>query len=69
MRLLDFLANIKRKAEFPVPAGEIKIVRTCCPAHNCGGCCPLVARIQDGKIMRLDGIVIFGGVVLRRLKA
>jgi len=29
-------------------------VRTCCPAHNCGGRCVLVAHIRDGVIVRLD---------------
>ena len=32
----------------------MKIVRTSCPAHNCGGRCLLVAHIRDGKIIRLD---------------
>ena len=34
--------------------GPIKIVRTSCPAHNCGGRCLLVANIQDGRIVRLE---------------
>jgi anaerobic dimethyl sulfoxide reductase subunit A len=29
-------------------------VRTCCPAHNCGGRCLLVAHVKDGVITRLD---------------
>ena len=33
---------------------ESHIVRTCCPAHNCGGRCLLVAHIKDGLIVRLD---------------
>jgi anaerobic dimethyl sulfoxide reductase subunit A len=36
------------------PAGETTIVRTSCPAHNCGGRCLLVAHVRDGKIVRLD---------------
>lgn len=31
-----------------------QIVRTCCPAHNCGGRCVLVAHIEDGVIVRLE---------------
>ncbi len=31
-----------------------KIVRTCCPAHNCGGRCLLVAHVKDGVITHLD---------------
>jgi anaerobic dimethyl sulfoxide reductase subunit A len=30
------------------------VIRTGCPAHNCGGRCLLIAHIQDGKITRLD---------------
>jgi len=33
---------------------DLRIVRTCCPAHNCGGRCILVAHIKDGIIVRLD---------------
>ncbi len=33
---------------------ETRIVRTCCPAHNCGGRCLLIAHIKDGVIVRLD---------------
>jgi DmsA/YnfE family anaerobic dimethyl sulfoxide reductase A subunit len=29
-------------------------VRTCCPAHNCGGRCLLVAVVTDGRIVRLE---------------
>lgn len=31
-----------------------RIVRTSCPAHNCGGRCLLVAHLKDGVITRLD---------------
>ncbi|MCC6165889.1 MAG: molybdopterin-dependent oxidoreductase [Caldilineaceae bacterium] len=31
-----------------------KIVRTCCPAHNCGGRCPIVATVEDGVVVRLE---------------
>ncbi|MBU2644960.1 molybdopterin-dependent oxidoreductase [bacterium] len=30
--------------------GREEIVRTCCPAHNCGGRCLLVLRVKDGVI-------------------
>ena len=29
-------------------------IRTCCPAHNCGGRCLLVAVVEDGRILRLE---------------
>lgn len=31
-----------------------RLVRVCCPAHNCGGRCLLIAHIRDGAIIRLD---------------
>lgn len=40
--------------EQPTGSGGTRIVRTCCPAHNCGGRCLLVAHIKDGVIVRLD---------------
>jgi anaerobic dimethyl sulfoxide reductase subunit A len=43
-----------RKKSTSLPERETKIVRTSCPAHNCGGRCLLVAHIQNGKIVRLD---------------
>ncbi len=30
-----------------------QMFRTCCPAHNCGGRCPLVVTVQDGMITRI----------------
>lgn len=38
----------------PTVHRQSSIVRTGCPAHNCGGRCLLIARIEDGKIVRLD---------------
>lgn len=35
-------------------SGGGKIVRTCCPAHNCGGRCPIVATVEDGVVTRLE---------------
>jgi anaerobic dimethyl sulfoxide reductase subunit A len=32
----------------------VRRIRTCCPAHNCGGRCLLVATIEDGRITRLE---------------
>ncbi|NDJ61434.1 MAG: molybdopterin-dependent oxidoreductase [Chloroflexi bacterium] len=31
-----------------------EMIRTCCPAHNCGGRCMLIAHVQDGVITRLS---------------
>ena len=31
-----------------------QMIRTCCPAHNCGGRCMLIAHVQDGTITRLS---------------
>jgi anaerobic dimethyl sulfoxide reductase subunit A len=30
------------------------MVRTCCPAHNCGGRCPINAVVKDGVVVRLE---------------
>jgi anaerobic dimethyl sulfoxide reductase subunit A len=54
MRLRNFLLKNREDGEGLAAAGETKIVRTSCPAHNCGGRCLLVAHIQDGKIIRLE---------------
>jgi anaerobic dimethyl sulfoxide reductase subunit A len=34
--------------------GALRVVRTGCPAHNCGGRCLLVAHVRDGRIVRLE---------------
>ncbi len=31
-----------------------EMIRTCCPAHNCGGRCMLIAHVEDGVITRLS---------------
>jgi anaerobic dimethyl sulfoxide reductase subunit A len=54
MKIFEFLQNIRSKTQTPHFEGETKIIRTSCPAHNCGGRCLLVAHIRDGKIVRLD---------------
>jgi len=33
---------------------DTNVVRTGCPAHNCGGRCLLRAHVQDGRIVRLE---------------
>jgi len=33
---------------------DTRIVRTGCPAHNCGGRCLLQAHVQEGRIVRID---------------
>lgn len=35
-------------------AAAERLVRTCCPAHNCGGRCPINATVKDGTIIRLE---------------
>lgn len=35
-------------------AAEERLVRTCCPAHNCGGRCPINATVKEGTIIRLE---------------
>ncbi len=37
------------------PSGPVTKIRVGCPAHNCGGRCLLIAHVQDGRIIRLDG--------------
>jgi anaerobic dimethyl sulfoxide reductase subunit A len=42
---------------FPAPPPGLEgahLVRTGCPAHNCGGRCLLLAWVRDGKILRID---------------
>lgn len=36
-------------------AGEIKMIRTGCPSHNCGGRCLLKVFVQNGRIVRIEG--------------
>lgn len=38
----------------PAAAGEERLVRVGCPAHNCGGRCLLIAHVRDGRIVRLE---------------
>ncbi len=44
----------KEEATPTLQSGGERIVRTGCPAHNCGGRCLLVAHIRNGVITRLD---------------
>jgi len=34
--------------------GQTTVIRTGCPAHNCGGRCLLRAHVTDGRIVRLE---------------
>ena len=54
MKISNFLTRWKGKTEEVDPVGKTRIVRTSCPAHNCGGRCLLVVHIRNGKIIRLD---------------
>jgi len=54
MKLFRGRRSLQSKDERDEHTGETKIIRTSCPAHNCGGRCLLVAHIHDGKIIRLD---------------
>ena len=36
------------------PTSTTQVVRTGCPAHNCGGRCLLRAHVRDGRIVRLE---------------
>ena len=36
------------------PEPGSRIIRTACPAHNCGGRCLLQAHVADGRIVRLE---------------
>ena len=46
--------GLKKLLNKPVDnrSGE-RIVRTCCPAHNCGGRCLLVVTVKNGVITRI----------------
>ena len=51
----DFFSKPKKKEKshnkiVSQPAADEQIVRTCCPAHNCGGRCLLVVSVKDGVI-------------------
>jgi anaerobic dimethyl sulfoxide reductase subunit A len=36
-------------------AGGIRVIRTGCPSHNCGGRCLLKVTVRDGVITRIEG--------------
>ncbi|MEE4196263.1 MAG: DMSO/selenate family reductase complex A subunit [Bacteroidales bacterium] len=44
----------KIPVEFVEQKGEVSIVRTGCPAHNCGGRCVLKLHIKENKIIRIE---------------
>jgi len=48
--LYQRLFSAEKKRESTI---DPKVVRTSCPAHNCGGRCLLVAHIHEGKIVQL----------------
>ncbi len=37
------------------PSSDVRMVRTGCPSHNCGGRCVLKVSVRDGKIIRIEG--------------
>ena len=47
--LQTLLADASRS---PAASTE-RAIRTCCPAHNCGGKCMLITHVEDGVITRL----------------
>ncbi len=56
LSIMDFspllAQDVTELAEAFGEGGEM--IRTCCPAHNCGGRCMLIAHVQDGVITRLS---------------
>jgi DmsA/YnfE family anaerobic dimethyl sulfoxide reductase A subunit len=36
-------------------SSDVRIVRTGCPSHNCGGRCVLKVYVRDNKIVRIEG--------------
>ena len=40
---------------FQESASEVKMVRTGCPSHNCGGRCLLKVYVWEGRIVRIEG--------------
>ncbi len=52
--LLQRLLRPLKRPSTQASASPERLVRTGCPAHNCGGRCLLVAHVQDGRITRLD---------------
>ncbi len=54
MSFLQRLLNPPEYRSYAAAPPPDQIVRTSCPAHNCGGRCLLVAHLREGKIVRLD---------------
>ena len=52
-RLFSNQKATPRKVEISEPESGVKTVRTCCPAHNCGGRCLLVVQVKDGVITEI----------------
>jgi anaerobic dimethyl sulfoxide reductase subunit A len=36
-------------------SSEVKMIRTGCPSHNCGGRCLLKVYVEEGRIVRIEG--------------
>jgi anaerobic dimethyl sulfoxide reductase subunit A len=57
------LAKKFKRASSPASAGprlqesspEVRMVRTGCPSHNCGGRCLLKVYVEEGRIVRIEG--------------
>ncbi|MGD8403687.1 MAG: molybdopterin-dependent oxidoreductase [Anaerolineales bacterium] len=47
----------------------VKKIRVGCPAHNCGGRCLLIARVENGRITRLDADDRPDGLAAPQLRA
>ncbi len=48
-------SSVVSKSFFSSDLSKVRMIRTCCPAHNCGGRCLLRVFVKDGVIFRIDG--------------
>ncbi len=55
VELGNLKSSVLGKGGKTIPASEEKMIRTGCPAHNCGGRCLLRVYVRDGVITRIEG--------------